>query len=118
MRTKDPQGHADPQPLHPLELRVLLVAADGPVHGYRIVKAIEELEGGRLTLYPANLYRRIRDLTARGLLEEVSPPPNDEPGGRPRTYFEITKLGREVVREDVARMQDLVRHARKAMSAG
>jgi DNA-binding PadR family transcriptional regulator len=117
MPEPDPRDPADFQPLHALELRILLVAADGPAHGYRIVKAIEEIEGGRLTLYPANLYRRIRDLTARGLLVEV-PPPSDERGGRPRTYFAITRLGREVVRAEVVRLEELVRHARKAMSTG
>jgi hypothetical protein len=31
-------------PLHPLELRILLVLLDGPAHGYRIVKEIEGRE--------------------------------------------------------------------------
>lgn len=118
MRTSDARDPADFQPLHPLELRVLLVAADGPVHGYRIVKAVEDLGDGRFALYPANLYRRIRDLTARRLLAEVPPPQDSAAGGRPRTYFEITGLGREVVRAEITRMQELVRQARKAMSAG
>jgi DNA-binding MarR family transcriptional regulator len=34
-------------PLHPLEFRILLALADGPSHGYRIVKAIEERIGAR-----------------------------------------------------------------------
>lgn len=109
---------ADFVPLHPLELRILLVVAEGPSHGYRIVKAIEAVEGDRLKLYPANLYRRIRDLSARGLLIEVPPPEHAKPAGRPRTYFAITPLGREVVRAEVVRLEELVRHARKAMSTG
>jgi DNA-binding PadR family transcriptional regulator len=118
MPRPDARDAADFQSLHALELRILLVATDGPAHGYRIVKAIEEIEGGRLTLYPANLYRRIRDLTARGLLVEAPPPPGEETGARPRTYFAITPLGREVVRAEVVRLEELVRHARKAMSTG
>lgn len=105
-------------PLHPLELRILLVASEGPSHGYRIVKAIEHVQGDRRKLYPANLYRRIRDLDARGLLVEVPPPPSEEPPGRPRTYFAITALGREVVRAEVARLEEQVRYARRAMSPG
>lgn len=110
---------ADFIPLHPLELRILLAVSEGPSHGYRIVKAIETVERDRLKLYPANLYRRIRDLSARGLLIEVPPPEDAKPPGRPRrTYFSITPLGREVVRAEVVRLEALVRQARKAMSTG
>lgn len=102
-------------PLHHLELRILLALADGPSHGYRIVKEVEELEGGRFKLYPANLYRRIRDLSDKGLLTEVAGPADDEGGGRPRTYFETTDLGRKVVRAEVARLEALLRDARAAL---
>lgn len=49
-------------PLHPLEFRILFVLLDGPARGYRIVKAIEAREAGHTRIYPANIYRRIRDL--------------------------------------------------------
>ncbi len=101
--------------LHPLELRILLVVLASPAHGYRIVKEVEALEGGRFTLYPANLYRRIRDLSRRGLLAEVGAPRGTSTSDRPRTYFGATPLGREVVHGEVARLEKLLRDARATL---
>jgi hypothetical protein len=63
----------DHLPLHPLEFRILLALLDGPSHGYRIVQEIEEAEG-RERIWPANLYRRMRNLLAKGLIEETLAP--------------------------------------------
>ncbi|HEX9885194.1 MAG TPA: helix-turn-helix transcriptional regulator [Longimicrobiales bacterium] len=97
-------------PLHPLEFRILLVLLRGAGHGYRIVKEIEASEAGRL--YPANLYRRIRNLLGKGLIEETGPPEDEvEPDPR-RTYFRVTGLGRDVARAEARRLEELVLEAR------
>lgn len=102
-------------PLHPLELRILLAVADRAGHGYRIVREIEEREGDRLTLYPANLYRRIRNLLGRGLLEEAEAPADEEGADPRRTYFRTTVLGRAVADAERRRLEDLVADARQAL---
>lgn len=102
-------------PLHPLELRILIAVSKGPSHGYRIVKEVESAEGERFTLYPANLYRRIRSLSSGRLLEEVEAPEDEAEADRRRTYFRITPLGRAVVREETRRLEALARAARAAM---
>ena len=108
------EQHTDPRsflPLHPLEFRILLVLMDGPAHGYRIVKEIEEREREIGSIYPGNLYRRIRDLNAKGLLKEVQPPRDADADPR-RKYFSPTALGEAVVRAEGARLEGLVREAR------
>ena len=102
-------------PLHPLELRVLLAVIDAPSHAYRIVKEIEAAEGRRFKLHPANLYRRIRDLAAKGLIEEVEGPADQDPSDRPRTFYAGTPLGRQVARAEVARLEELLRNARAVL---
>ncbi len=102
-------------PLHPLELRILLAVLDSPAHGYRIVKEVEALEGGRFRLYPANLYRRIRDLAGQGFIVEVDPPESEGEADRTRTYFGITSLGHSIVRAEVNRLEELVRDARSTL---
>jgi DNA-binding PadR family transcriptional regulator len=99
-------------PLHPFELRILFALLDGPSHGYRIVKGIEERDGAWARIFPGNLYHRIRDLTTKGLVEE-SEPRREAGDARRRRYFEITPLGREVARAEALRLEDLVREARK-----
>jgi len=107
---------ADPQsflPLHPLEFRILLVLLDGPSHGYRIVKEIEAREADAGTIYPANLYRRVRRLLDDGLLAETEPPEEEAGADARRTYHRVTRLGRAVARAEAARLQELVLDARE-----
>lgn len=94
-------------PLNPLEFRVLMALVRGPSYGTRIVEEIEAREEGR-KLYPANLYRRIRDLLGKGLLEETAPPEGTDPR---RTYLQMTALGRAVARAEAERLRALVADA-------
>lgn len=98
-------------PLHPLEFRILLVLLDGPAHGYRIVKEVEARESEISGIYPGNLYRRIRDLLSRGLLEEVDAPTGTDADPR-RRYFNPTSLGTAVAKAEGRRLVNLVRDAR------
>ncbi len=95
-------------PLHPLEFRILLVLLEGPSYGTRIVEEIEARERGRTKLYPANLFRRIRDLMGRALLEECAAPEGADPR---RTYVRLTRTGRAVARAEAERLRELVREA-------
>ncbi|HEX9885482.1 MAG TPA: helix-turn-helix transcriptional regulator [Longimicrobiales bacterium] len=95
-------------PLHPLEFRILMVLARGPSYGTAIVQAIEAAEAGRMKLYPANLFRRIRDLSGRDLLEECSAPPGADAR---RTYVRLTRTGNAVLRAEAERLRELVREA-------
>ena len=106
---------AEHLPLHPLELRILLAVIESPAHAYRIVKSVEAAEGHRFKLYPANLYRRIRDLASKGLLEEVDAPAGEDAGERQRTCFTATRLGRQVARAEAARLEELLRNARSVL---
>ncbi len=97
-------------PLHPLEFRVLMALAEGPSYGTRIVREIEEREGHRRKLYPANLYRRIRDLSSRGLLEDAPAPEGADPR---RSYLRLTSEGQAVARAEAARLKELLADARR-----
>jgi DNA-binding PadR family transcriptional regulator len=96
-------------PLHPLEFRIMLALLDGPSHGYRIVRTIEEGESGA-RIWPANLYRRIRDLLGKGLIEERASPPGET--DTRRTHVALSELGRRVAEAEARRMDGLVSEAR------
>lgn len=95
-------------PLHALEFRILLALTEGASYGTRIVEAIEAREGHRSTIYPANLVRRIRDLSGRGLIEEANAPEGADPR---RTYLQLTDLGHAVARAEARRLRELVEEA-------
>ena len=85
-----------------------MVLTRGPSYGTEIVKAIEAQERSNVHLYPANLYRRIRDLLGRELIAESEAPEGTDPR---RTYLAITPLGRAVAVAEALRLRALVRDA-------
>jgi len=102
-------------PLHPFDLRILLVLAEGPAHGYPIIRVIEERDGSWKRVLPANLYRRLRDMRTRGLVQEVDPPegaPDDE---RQRRTYALTELGRRVAVAEARRIDELVADAKRVL---
>jgi DNA-binding PadR family transcriptional regulator len=102
-------------PLHPFELRILLVLAEGPAHGYPIIKAIEEKDGTWKRVLPANLYRRLRDMLARGLVREVDGAPAGAEDDRQRRVFALTETGRRVALAETRRLEALVADAKAAL---
>jgi DNA-binding PadR family transcriptional regulator len=102
-------------PLHPFELRILLVLAEGPAHGYPIVTAIEEKDGTWKRVLPANLYRRLRDMLASGLVIEVDSVDGAPDDDRQRRTFALTELGRRVAVAETSRLEALVMDAKAAL---
>lgn len=87
-----------------------MAVLEGPSYGTRIVAEIEARERHGPKLYPANLYRRIRDLMARGLVEDAPSPEGADPR---RSYVRITGLGQRVARAEARRLRDLVADAER-----
>lgn len=81
---------------------VLAALAPGPAHGYRIIQSIEELSGGRVTVRAGTLYAALDRLERDGYIELVGTETGDGP---PRRSFALTPAGRELLAEEVARLQ-------------
>ena len=102
-------------PLHPRDFLILVALADGELHGYGLVKRIEEESEGSVRMDPANLYRSLRRLERDGCVEEVEFESErgawDEDDER-RRYYGLTSLGRQVAAAEAARVSRLVRTTR------
>lgn len=108
---------ADPTsflPLKPTDYQILFVLFGRELHGYAMVKAIEERTDGRVRLEPSNLYRRIRRLMTDGLVEESDDRPVPELDDERRRYYGLTELGRAVLAAEARRMRALVSEAEEA----
>jgi DNA-binding PadR family transcriptional regulator len=104
-------GISEYLPLHSLEFEILMVLLEGPSHAYAIVQRLERDSTLRQKILPANLYRRVRDLMDRSLIEEC---PRRESGlARGRRDFRISALGRRVVRAEAQRLDQLLTTARR-----
>ena len=104
---------AQPTALAPRDLLVLSVLAEGPLHGYGIVRAVEERSGSGLPLDPANLHRVLRRMRREGWVDESE---DAEDEGRRRTYT-LTRTGFEVLRAEVERLDRLLRETRPVLAA-
>ena len=55
-------------PLNPREFLVLFALVDGQLHGYGLLKAVDDQSEGRVPMDPANLYRCLKRLLREGLV--------------------------------------------------
>jgi len=95
-------------PMTAVEFTLLLVLADGPRHGYAIVKEMETRSDGRIRLLPGNLYAILQRLTDSGLIARTAAAAGAEGADRRRRYYRITALGRSVAAAEAARMKRMV----------
>ncbi|WP_297068678.1 PadR family transcriptional regulator [Thermococcus sp.] len=72
-----------------------LLNREGELHGYAIRKRLAELSEGRIVPSEGALYDILKSLKKIGLVQDEWA----EVGGRPRKYYSLTKLGREVLDE-------------------
>ncbi|ASJ00916.1 PadR family transcriptional regulator [Thermococcus gorgonarius] len=72
-----------------------ILEREGELHGYAIRKRLGELSGGRLVPSEGALYDILKGLKKLGLVEDEWA----EAGGRPKKYYRLTELGREVLGE-------------------
>lgn len=98
-------------PLTHVVYHILLSLSGGARHGYGIIKDVGARTGGRLELEAGTLYAAIRRLRAEGLLEETAAPRDADAR---RRYYELTALGRDVLRAESERLAELVALAREA----
>ncbi|MCE0487002.1 PadR family transcriptional regulator [Ornithinimicrobium sediminis] len=75
-----------------LELAILGLLHDVPLHGYELRKQVHRVLGTVRALSYGTLYPRLRDLVDRGLLVETGRP---VPGRRARITYAVTPAGRE-----------------------
>ena len=98
-------------PLKAVDFYILLVLGDGELHGYGIVKEIEERSDGAIRLEPGNLYRYVKRLVEHGMLEPAERRAVDGTRGAPserRRYYRVTSFGRAVLAAEAVRMRGLV----------
>lgn len=91
-------------PLTPLWFNILLGAADGPTHGYAVLKEIETRTQGALSPGTGTMYVALQRLVQEGLLEETATGRRDYDDKRARRHYALTDLGREVCGAEARRL--------------
>lgn len=96
---------------------VLTALADGPRHGYGIVREVADLSAGRVRLKIGSLYGLLDRLVAGKLIE---PDREEAHDGRLRRYYRLTRDGRLALAEEAELRAATARvaWARLGLSAG
>jgi DNA-binding PadR family transcriptional regulator len=100
-------------PLSPAMFYILLALPDGPKHGYAIMKEVEEVTEGRITLGPGSLYGSIKRLLQAKMIVETDQRPIRALDDERRRYYQLTDYGRQVLVSEVHRLASAVRLARE-----
>jgi PadR family transcriptional regulator PadR len=94
-------------PLTEPVLLVLLSLAEQPRHGYSIIKDVEQMSEGRVTLSTGTLYGALQRLLANGWIEDYK----EAESSRDRRAYRLTARGRRNLQQEIARMKQLTRLA-------
>jgi DNA-binding PadR family transcriptional regulator len=97
-------------PLTPAVFYILFALAEREKHGYAIMKEVENISGGQITMGPGTLYTTIQRLLELGLIEETSTSLDTE---RRRRYYRLLRRGRQIFEAELNRMESLVHSAQR-----
>lgn len=87
-------------PLTPAVFHVLLALADGPLHGYAIMQAVEASAG--VAMGPGTVYGTLERLEACGYVREQPATRSDR-----RRLFVLLPAGREALQQEAGRLSRL-----------
>jgi DNA-binding PadR family transcriptional regulator len=92
-------------PLTPVVFHVLLALLRGPLHGYGIMKRVEEASGIRMG--PGTVYGSLNRLLDAGWVAELDPAVVEGTDPRRGRAFELTAAGLTAVRTEAERIRRL-----------
>ena len=98
-------------PLSEAVFLILLSLADGPKHGYAIMKDVHSLSNERVSLSTGTLYGALKRLLKQAWVTRVNGEATIE-NGRERKEYALTKTGVRILGAEAARMQTLANAAR------
>ena len=99
-------------PLPSAAFNILLALADEDLHGYAIMRQVEQQTCGRVRLGPGTLYGSLRTLLEASLIRELQDSPAPEDSSERRRYYHLTSEGRKLVRSEVEALAQTLRIAR------
>jgi DNA-binding PadR family transcriptional regulator len=105
-----PKKRLDPLPS--AAFQILLALAGENLHGYGIMRLVEQQTNGRMRLGPGTLYSSIQALLEDGLIEEADRKGALADTDERRRYYRLTSAGRKLARAEAERLADLLRVAR------
>jgi DNA-binding PadR family transcriptional regulator len=89
-------------PLTAAVFHILLALADGPLHGYAIMQAVDASAGADMRMGPGTIYGSIQRMEDAGLVRELT-----RTGGDRRRFFGLQPAGRRALEAEAHRLTKL-----------
>ncbi len=105
-------------PLSPAVFHILLVLADGELHGYGIMQQIAQMTNGAVNIGPGTLYRSIKQMIDQNLIVEADERVDAKLSDERRRYYRLTEYGQRVAQAEAERLALLVRIAQQRRLIG
>jgi DNA-binding PadR family transcriptional regulator len=99
-------------PLPSAAFHILLALAGEDLHGYAIMRQVEQQTCGRVRLGPGTLYGSLRTLLEAELIRELDDSPDPDDSSERRRYYHLTSAGLKLVRSEVEGLAQTLRIAR------
>ena len=99
-------------PLPASAMHIIVALAGGEKHGYAIMRDIDDLSGGSVSMGPGTLYGSIKRMMDQGLVEETEERPDPALDDQRRRYYRLTSLGHRIGAAEQARLTALLDAAR------
>jgi len=91
------------KPLPAASMHIVLALLEGELHGYALMRRVEELSDGAVRMGAGTLYGTLNRLLDDGLIVETRQDETER-----RRYYELTADGRSVALAELARMRTIV----------
>jgi DNA-binding PadR family transcriptional regulator len=98
-------------PLRPLIFAILLVLKKSDLHGYGIMKWVNDNAGLGTMLGPGTLYRTLKEMRELDLVAHTVPPRSAADVDERRSYYTLTPFGEEVVAAEAERIRRMMGEA-------
>lgn len=90
----------------------ILISLIEPLHGYGIIKNVEEMSSNRVKLAAGTLYGALTSLERNKLII----PTGIDPDNKRRKMYQITDLGLDVLQDEIQRLEEMVHNGRGVLN--
>ena len=96
------------EPLSESYYYILLCLSKGANHGYGIMQMTEKLSYGDVKIGSGTMYGATSNMIKKGWIHEIM---SDEVGAERRRLYQLTDLGRQVLKDEIARLNRMLENA-------
>lgn len=84
----------------------ILLSLIEPLHGYGIIKKVDEMSGQRLKLAAGTLYGALSTLQKNKLIFLIG----EDENNKRRKLYQITNLGMELIEFEIQRLREMIKN--------